>query len=215
MEGKTSLVDAKHIMGDNFIGPRELSGIAGNLKISLNDKVTEVNFCTEELLKKRDDFILILGSSRMQSGDALNLYSLRNVFGTDPLIAEPCFYNQDWYINEGFIHDISLSDRWYLIRKEVLPKSRGVTSETFMLRDQAVLNLPSAILCAYTFFSFYLLNKGAILWSTDYLWCSDFDHNGDQVYVGRYIDPAGTNKNGFSIHRHLSIKENYGCLEVL
>jgi hypothetical protein len=215
MEGTTGLAKAKHIMKDNFIGPDELLSVAEKLKVSIINKIPEIPFSTQELQKTKDDFILILGSSKMQSGDVLSLNSFREVFGTDPAIAEPCFYNQDWYINEGFAQNISLSDTWYLIRKELFAKSRGITPEMFIQRHPTVLKLPSAILCTYTFFSYYYLNEGAILWPSDYIWCNDRDHNGDQVYVGRYVDPAGLNKNGFSIHRHLSIKENYGCLEVM
>ena len=38
--------------------------------------------------------------------------------------------------------------------------------------------------------------------------------NSDQIYVGRYIDPIKINKNGFSIHRHLKIKNNYGISNI-
>ena len=32
-----------------------------------------------------------------------------------------------------------------------------------------------------------------------------------RIYVGRYFDPLGISKNGFSVHRQLRIRNNYGC----
>ena len=45
-----------------------------------------------------------------------------------------------------------------------------------------------------------------------FIWCNDVDANGDRIYVGRYFDPLGISKNGFSVHRQLRIKNNYGCI---
>ena len=69
---------------------------------------------------------------------------------------------------------------------------------------------PSAILTSFVFFSYYLLSR-ELLWKNDFTWCSDLDNNGDQIYTGRYIDPKGINKNGFNIHRHLSIRSYHGA----
>ena len=54
-----------------------------------------------------------------------------------------------------------------------------------------------------------------MLWRHDFIWCDDSDHNGDRIYTGRYIDPNGINKNGFNIHRHLSIRPCYGAAPVI
>ena len=48
--------------------------------------------------------------------------------------------------------------------------------------------------------------------NNDYVWCSDVDDKGDQIYVGRYTDASGLNADGFEIHRHLRIKQNYGVV---
>lgn len=54
---------------------------------------------------------------------------------------------------------------------------------------------------------------GEKLWYHDFVWCSDVDHNGDRIYVGKYNDIDGVNKDGFSIHRHLALRLCYGCID--
>lgn len=53
-----------------------------------------------------------------------------------------------------------------------------------------------------------------MLWKHDFVWCSDMDHNGDRIYVGKYHDISGVNKNGFSIHRHLALRECYASINL-
>jgi len=62
---------------------------------------------------------------------------------------------------------------------------------------------------------YYFHTQGGLLWKSDFIWCSDKDKNGDQIYVGRYRDPLGVNKNGFNIHRHLKIRNYYGLAPVI
>ena len=68
-------------------------------------------------------------------------------------------------------------------------------------------------MCTYTFFVFYLCRHEKI-WNHDFIWCSDRDHNGDRIYVGKYHDIDGVNKNGFSIHRHLALRPCYGAISI-
>ena len=196
-------------MGSNFIGPLELTKIANKMPILIPIKIPSIPFSLKEIKNKQTEYILILGISKMQNGKALTLQSLRNHFGFDSLISEPCFYNQDWYIREVFYTD-QLPCKWYLIRKTIIDNTRAQNPDTLSPK----ISFPSAILCAYTFFVYwYHLNEP--LWSNDYIWCKDSDRNKDRIFVGRYNDPHGANKNGFSIHRRLSIRNNYGCIQVL
>ena len=71
---------------------------------------------------------------------------------------------------------------------------------------------PSAIRCVYAFFTAWY-GLGEKPWYHDFVWCSDTDHNGDRIYVGKYHDVDGVNKNGFSIHRHLALRPCYGCID--
>jgi hypothetical protein len=137
---------------------------------------------------------------------------MRSVFGWDPAKSEPCFYNQDWYLKEKFAKDINLDFKWYLIKKTVNKDTRGKNPEDILRLFKNKESFPLTVLTAFTFFAYYLLNKGEILWKHDFIWCSDKDANGDRVYTGRYLDPKNINKNGFNIHRHLSIGTCYGAV---
>ena len=208
MERATTLDEAKTIMGTNFIGPIELALTADKMNISVPTNIPTIPFSLEELTNKRKDYILILGTSPVSTGVLLTLKSLRDHFGYDPINSEPCFYNQDWYLKEDFYHQ-SLNTEWYLLGKSVIVETRAKNPDSITLN----ISLPSAILCAYTFFVYYY-HSSKKLWNNDYVWCRDFDNNGDRIYVGRYMDPEGVNKNGFSIHRHLRIRNNYGCINT-
>lgn len=210
MERTTSLADAKQIMGDSLIGPEELSSIANKMGIERLRSYPVIPFSAKELYEKRENYILILGTSQMKDGTALTLKSLRDKFGTNPDLSEPCFYNQDWYLNEKFIVK-SLEKKWHLLRKNVFEESRGKNPDII----SAQYKMPSAIICAFAFLSNYLINKGALLWEHDFIWCNDLDCNGDRIYVGKYHDINGINKNGFSIHRHLSIRNHYGAVDFI
>jgi hypothetical protein len=208
MERTTSIKEAKEIMGSNFIGHEELALIADNLGIKVPSEIPSIFYDLLELQDKQNDYILILGVSQMKNGDPLSLKTLRNRFGFNPNVSEPCFYNQDWYLKENFVNK-TLDFKWFLVRKSVFPESRSKSPDILKLK----YNLPSAILCAFTFFANYFHTGGEVLWPNDFIWCSDNDANSDQVYIGRYIDNTGFSKNGFSIHRHLKIRDNYGSLD--
>jgi hypothetical protein len=206
MERTTSLAEAKQIMGKNLIGPDELANIADKMGIIVLINYPEISYNPKELIEKQENYILVLGASQMKNGETLTLKSLRAFFGINPDISEPCFYNQDWYLKEKFI-EIPLESKWFFVRKNILDESRGKNLNNIKLHYE----FPSAILCAYSFFvCWFHLNE--CLWKNDFVWCKDKDVNGDRIYVARYFDPADVNKNGFNIHRHLRIKENYGTI---
>ena len=188
------------------IGPEELRNIqALNLKIP--EKVPEIPFTEEELKAKENDYLLVFGVSVFNDGTPVTIRNLKKRFGKDPAISEPCFYNQDWYDKEHFI-DIPMEDGWFFIRKNVYEDSRAVQPAELM-KEHA---FPSAITCTYAFFAAWYV-CGIRLWEHDFVWCRDTDHNGDRIYVGKYHDIDGVNKNGFSIHRHLALRPCYGCID--
>ncbi len=192
-------------MGDNFIGVNELNKISSILKLKTPNFIPEIKFSNEELKLKSENYILILGTKEMSDDTPLNILNLRKLFGMDPS-KEPCFYNQDWYINEKFVNK-TLQYEWYLTRKEIFSETRGV--EPKLLVKNFIF--PSAILVTYLFFVYWVLNK-KILFEMEYVWCEDLDDNGDRIYVGRYNDIKGNSKNGFSIHRHLKLSQIYGAV---
>ncbi|MFA7288392.1 MAG: hypothetical protein WC055_05885 [Melioribacteraceae bacterium] len=209
MERTAKLIEARHIMGKNFIGPDELSLISDQMGIIIPNSYPDITFTLRELEEKKNDYLLILGVSQILGGGKLTLKSLRDYFGINSNINEPCFYNQDWYLNEVFINK-SLKTQWYLVKKTLYENSRGMNPSDL----KSKYFLPSAILCAFSFFCYWFHTGGDILWPYDFIWCEDFDHNGDQIYVGKYNDVLGVNKSGFSIHRHLTLREFYGCIDA-
>ena len=207
-----NIEEAKRMFKDNFIGPNELNSISSTLKISriLLEKtcfppIPDIEKAVKDSAR---DYVLVLGIEKHHDGIPISIKSLRDIFGMDPQKREPCFYNQDWYINEKFT-SISLKNKWYLIKKTVDKKTRRKDPNALADNLQRGKDFPPAILTAFTFFSYFLINKGAKLWKNDFVWCADKDSNGDRVYTGRYLDSNKKNKNGFNIHRHLSLKLYY------
>src|SRR3989344_5585951 len=192
---------ARKTMKHNFIGPDELKKIAGRMNLpdfhSGKVKIPAIQFKVDLLKKVSEDYILILGLPRAKDGTKLTINNLRLFFGFDPAAKEPCFYNQDWYLKEKFANDVSLKFKWYLIKKTVAKNSRGRRPEDIEKSLPSDSSFPSAVLTVFTFFAYYFLSSGRILWQYDFIWCSDKDKNGDRIYTGRYSDPKKINKNGF------------------
>lgn len=207
---RTTIAQAKEIFCSNFIGWDELKPLFERMGFSSSSiQIPDVQYSLEDLKKCSKDYILILGIPEL--GDTkLSIANFRECFGMNPDVSEPCFYNQDWYMNEKFIHD-TLELRWYLLKKDAIETSRAV-QPTELLKEH--ISFPSAILCVYTFWAYYYAQK-CLLWYHDFIWCSDTDHNGDRIYVGKYHDVDGVNKNGFSIHRHLALKLCYASIDVV
>jgi len=105
MEGVEYLNTAKEIMGNNFIGYNELNLIAERMGFTVPYIIPEIPYSIKELEDKCEDYILVLGISEMLNGEKLTIKALHSRFGTRPDISEPCFYNQDWYLDEAFIFE--------------------------------------------------------------------------------------------------------------
>lgn len=146
---------------------------------------------------------------RTPAGITIN--QLREDFGIDPAISEPCFYNQDWYLKEGFASTTATDGEWHVLPKNVRDEWRAKRPEDIESELASTERLPTAVTAAFTFFAYWHHTGGEKLWKHDFLWCSDRDHNGDRIYVGRYEDPDGINKNGFNIHRHLALRPSYSA----
>ena len=198
--------DAKNIFKDNFIGPEKLIKLKKKLNFKLPGTVPDIDIRLDNIDPSK--YILIFGCNQLKDSSTLNIKSLIQIFGFNYSNNNVCFYNQDWYLNESFA-TISLENKWYLIEKNIQDETRGVQPDS-----EFEATLPSAILCVYTFFIWWLA-KGELLWPRDYVWCSDKDRYGDRIYVGKYIDNDNIKRSGFSIHRHLTIKQNYGSIKSI
>ncbi len=145
---------------------------------------------------------------RAPAGITLN--QLRKQFGVDPAAGEPCFYNQDWYLKEDFAAKEATDGQWHVLPKKVREEWRAKQPEEIEAELTSTERFPTAVTAAFAFFAYWFV-AGERLWEHDFIWCSDRDHNSDRIYVGCYKDPAGVNKNGFNIHRHLSLRSSYSA----
>lgn len=201
----------RQIFGVNYIGKEELKPFFNAMGYGEVDiQESPIEYCDSDLQKAAAEGYILIFGVEIINGHRITLRSFRDKFGVDPDKSEPCLYNQDWYLKEEFM-DRPLKTQWYLIKKEVFEESRSVMPEDL---TQQGMNFPSAVLCGYTFFSYYFA-RNEYLWWHDFVWCSDKDHNGDRIYVGKYHDIDGLNKNGFSIHRHLALRSCYGSVNYL
>jgi hypothetical protein len=200
---------AKTLFGRRFLGPDQLALLGKTLPVPRTD-APPLPWADDILEANAATHMLLYCPTSFADGRPITLNTLRSHFGIEPGLSEPCFYNQDWYVKENFAN-ASLAGGWRLIRVAVLENARARTPEdiqTVLSRTEA---FPTAVTCAFAFFANWIHTNGELLWAQDYIWCRDKDHQGDRVYVGRYKDPAGINKNGFSIHRHLSLRTNYSA----
>lgn len=211
------LLQAQEIVGRDFLGPNELHALRTRLGIMLPKPtdIPAIPFSREELVRaRRAEHLLILGIPVASDGEPLTLMKMRERFGIDPSRSEPCFYNQDWYLNEPFACETAPELQWYLIRKAVTEESRGKNPDDLVGRLSLGEKFPPAVLTAFAFFAYYFHSGGGKLWEHDFVWCSDNDSNGDRIYTGRYCDPRKLAKNGFNIHRHLTIRSCHGSAPV-
>jgi hypothetical protein len=188
MERDTKLKIAKDMFGKYFFGSEEIKNAFGLDVCSPNLKHDE-----RVLKRLKDSHVLILGTG-------LSILDLRDLFGFSD---DPCFYNQDWYVNENFAKK-KLDVDWYLLQREIPDETRGKL-------PRGKTKLPTAALTANAFFLNYCINK-ELMWENDYVWNSDKDMYGDRIYTGKYKNDA---KDGFNVHRHLSIKNNYGSIKKI
>jgi len=202
LKQRKDLVLGKKLFRQNFIGPEEIKQCS--LGFIISGEIPLIPYDLNELKINFDDYVLILGTNKIFKTKENNIINLLSIFGYDDQTNSPGFYSQDWYLNEPFAKK-TLDFRWHLIKKSLYEQSKG------LIPEETIYNkLPSAILCTYTFFIYWHVNK-FLLWKDVFIWCEDLDRSGDRVYVGKYLNEY--NNNGFSIHRHLKIKKFHGVID--
>lgn len=204
MNNKTDVATAKRIMSENFLGPEELK-LFSLKSFDLSNAVEIIPFSVEEIRNRKDNYLLVYGASHFVDGTSVTIKNLKKIISENG--SAPQFYNQDWYDKEEFIDD-AIPEGWFFIRKKIYEDSRAVNPDALLEK----YTFPTAIKCTYAFFvAWHCLNTK--LWYEDFVWCSDVDHNGDRIYVGKYHDIDGINSDGFSIHRHLALRSCYACID--
>ena|SRR3989344_824167 len=203
-----TIVEAKNLFGSNFIGPEELGQLSRSIAVDIKS-VPEIPFVDDILVAHAATHLLIFIPSHFADGTSITINALRERLGMDPAVSEPCMYNQDWYVKEDFAAVTTPDNGWHLIAKQALNEARAKQPGDIESSLPSTEVFPSAITLAFAFFAYWYATGGEKLWVNDFLWCSDRDHNDDRIYVGRYEDPSGVNKNGFNIHRHLALRPAY------
>jgi hypothetical protein len=183
------------------IGPEELTA----MPLQFSGDAPAMPFGEERLAALAQTHFLIY----TPAGFTIN--SLREQFGMDPAVKEPCFYNQDWYVAEDFAAKVTTDGKWHLLPLGVKEEWRAKRPEDIEGELTDKEQFATAVTCVFAFFAYWFTTDGKRLWEHDFVWCSDRDHNNDRIYVGRYEDPAGVNKNGFNIHRHLALRPAYSA----
>ena len=206
MERATTQIEARSIFGENFLGVEELLQIQKQFPLNIPSEIPDINIPNDILIEKKETHILILSISKFVNND-MTILNIRHHFNNINIAGYPKFYNQDWYLKEEFTQT-PLKIGWHLLRKEVFESSRGVSPDKLQVKYK----LPSAVLCTYTFFVFFLC-RNVILWEYVFIWCNDLDHNGDRIYVGKYTDVTSINDSGYSIHRHLKLRSHYASID--
>jgi hypothetical protein len=201
---------ARRIMKSHCLRCAELSALAWPLSLNLVAE-PEVPFSSETLVRCARSHLLVFTPATYANGERITLNSLRDRFGFDPARFEPCFYNQDWYLKEKFAAVDALDGKWHLLQKDVLEDARSKLPEQIESALRKEESFPTAVTCAFVFFAWWYHADGQRLWNHDFVWCSDRDQNGDRIYVGRYTDPTGVNRNGFNVHRHLVLRSAYSA----
>ena len=102
MNEYTDCETARSIMGNDFIGISDICTIK-NMKLDVEKIPQEIPYSIKTINEKKGDYILLPGVSRFTDGKFVTIRNMVRLFGKDPTIFEPCFYNQDWYEKESFI----------------------------------------------------------------------------------------------------------------
>lgn len=113
---------------------------------------------------------------------AMNLLELREHFPDR-------FYAQCWFLGEAFMRALPSEGRYTIPPRRIVHIGR---------KPKQRAGLPSAVDLAHAFVVF----PNDPIWDK-YLWTSDSDQFGQQVYVGAH---AGK----FEIHRHIHLTERFG-----
>lgn len=194
----------------DFIGAEEINAVNNffNIEPILPEDLPEIPYSEDVLNKALDrNAILFILPHVHKNRIPITINSIKDIVGINESKFGVCFYNQDWYINEHFANFNFGYYKWCLVEKDVNTKSLALTNQELV--EKLNYQLPYAIELVFLFFAYYILKK-EILWANNFIWCSDKDANNDPIYVARYFDPLKIARNGFSIHRHLTITNIYG-----
>lgn len=174
---------AREIMGKNFLGIEEATQHFGiNFSKKQLAQLAEVSFTEAVLRECKDDYILVAGYplSIMQIREKVD----RNLFED---------HEEAWYNNVPFAKWKKVNLRWYLIRKDNLPGSRGKTLWDHKLLLGEHDQIPRACDVVYATMLYYLVTGERLLGNL-FVRCSD-----KRIIDSLSIVVGGFTKSGFRV----------------
>ena len=130
-----SVEKAAEIMKENFLGPEAIKKTFGFTP----EAIPPIPFKQEELKRAKElNQILILQVSEDESKNPLTMKSMNEKVRGVATAANKLLYNIDWYKDELFFTNESVSSGWKLVSKEVIPetqKNKNYLEQTEILID--------------------------------------------------------------------------------
>ncbi len=171
----TSIRRAQEILGKNFLDIEHVRQHFFDYTKKQLQQLAEIPFSKETLQACKDTHVLVAGAP-------LSLNEIRKLAASN-------FRDNHWYKRQAFTNDKKVSARWYLLRKEPMPKSCGMTynQQTALLAKEE--EVPFACEVVYTVILYWLTYRERLLPKV-YVRCQDKDSDGNRVHVG-YFDSEG------------------------
>lgn len=197
---------AQLLMGEkNFFGPKEWLTRFSKFGVSFTrqqlkrvadfpwgeDVLTSPDYWEPSKLVK-DTHFAYLGVDAVVVAEAKQPLSINRLQEWHPATGQPCFYsygNDCWYGNgkqgeQPFAKVTTCSWRWYLLRKEIVPKSTDTPYDQQLAMLPPEYEPPLAVEEVIKHLLFGALNTGVYLNKTVYARCRDFSADGFRLSVG-------------------------------
>lgn len=160
---------ARAIMGSNFLGiDKVIQHYGADFTTEQLAALEQIPFTEAELQMCKDDFILV-------AGYPMDIFDIQ-AKGPEDIV--PSGYSNVFFARR------KMQVRWYLIRKNPVPKS---TNKTYK-RQQLLLSnnekIPRAVELVYTIILYYLVTQQRLF--EKWVRCSDTFSNGEVVSVGNF-----------------------------
>ncbi len=117
-----SVEKAAEIMKENFLGPEAIKQSFGFAP----ETIPPIPFKEKELLRAKElNQILILQVERDESNQPLTMKSMNEKVGGKAADGNKLLWKIDWYKDEPFFTNESVSSGWKLVSKEIIPETKN------------------------------------------------------------------------------------------
>jgi len=134
-EGLATLEEAERIMGNNFLGPKEIN-LAFHDKVRVKE-TPRIPFTVAELERANElGQELILCVDKALDGQPLSMKKMNEILKGKAKDDNKLLYDTDWYKDEDFYKNKAPQLGWKLTSKEVIP---GSTSKNYVDQTQVII----------------------------------------------------------------------------